>query len=75
MWRVVAIMLYLNPHRLSVPIGYVVRLEPSFPPSQRVWRFELITDALEVYLQLSKQRETIEVCTSHSMCSGAELSC
>ena len=45
MWRVVAIMLYLNPHCLSVQIEYVVRLEPSFPSSKRVWRFELITDA------------------------------
>ena len=47
-WRVVAIMLYLDPHCLSVPTEYVVRLEASFPPSQRLWRFELITDAIEV---------------------------
>ena len=47
-WRVVAIMLHLNLHCLSVPIEYVVRLDPSFPPSQTVWRFELITDEIEV---------------------------
>ena len=47
-WRVVAIMLHLNPHCLSAPIEYVVRLGPSFLPSQTVCRFELITDVIEV---------------------------
>ena len=70
-----AIILYLNPHCPSVPVRYVVRLESSFLPLQRVWRFELVTDATEVYLDLSKQCKLIEVCASHNMYSGAELAC
>jgi hypothetical protein len=46
MWRVVASMMLLDPTSLSVPMAWVARNEPAFPPELRSGsRWKLVTDA------------------------------
>lgn len=47
MWRVVAIILFLNPQAMAVPITHIARNDPLFPLALRRggWLFDLISDA------------------------------